>query len=541
MNSEKFATATIILTFHFCISDSFRIFAALNLRNMKSKPFWNEAPLFRLAVCLMVGIVVGDSVAVGWLLLPIFVALVAVALLLWKYEHWQSVAIALCFVVLGWLLMERQKALLVVVWPEGEVCYDAVVVSEPVEKPKTMAVDIMLTGSGRRLKAYLYKDDRSRALRIGDGLQIESRIEANSDWRRGSFDYRRYLEIHGFTGRTFVASWKWQKAKVSLKQLPRFERMRLTFLKYRSQLLSRLHSAEEEKSPLSTLNSQLPDAYAVVAAMALGDKSALTQELKDVYSITGASHILALSGLHLGIIYGLLMFLSGRRKLFTIHFSLFTIICIWGFVFLVGMSTSVMRSAVMLSVYALLSLGHRDRMSVNTLAFTAIVMLMISPMSLFDVGFQMSYMAVFSILLFTPLMESVFTAEYLMSHRVVRWLWGMVTVSLSAQVGTAPLIAYYFGRFSCYFLLTNFVVIPAAMLILYLSLVTLLVPSLAYILFYIVAVLNSILTKMAMIPGASIDDLHPTKIQTTMIYVIIVAVYLLAVKLTSIRASAKYR
>ena len=497
---------------------------------MENKVFWKEAPLVRLAVCLMAGIIVGDTFVVGQWLLVVLVAMVVVALLLRKHEHGQSIAIAVCFVVLGWLLMERQKALLVVDWPEGEMCYEAVVVSEPVEKPKTMAVDVLLAKSGRKLKCYFYKDDRSRALHIGDGLKIQSRIEANSEWRRGTFDYRRYLEIHGFTGRTVVASWKWQKAKVSLKQLSRLERMRLTFLKYRNQLLSRLNPVAEEND----------DAYAVVAAMALGDKSALTQELKDVYSVTGASHILALSGLHLGIIYTLLsLFVFSRR--WQMLSQIIIMLSIWGFVFLVGLSTSVMRSAVMLSVYALLSLGHRDRMSVNTLAFTAIVMLMVSPMSLFDVGFQMSYMAVFSILLFVPLMEGIFPAEYLMSHRVVRWLWGMVTVSLSAQIGTAPLITYYFGRFSCYFLPTNFIVIPAAMLILYLSLVVLLVPSLAFILFEIVAMLNSLLTKMASIPGASIDNLHPTKIQTTMIYVIIVAVYLLAVKLTCIRASARYR
>lgn len=497
---------------------------------MENKVFWKEAPLVRLAVCLMAGIIVGDTFVVGQWLLVVLVAMVVVALLLRKHEHGQSIAIAVCFVVLGWLLMERQKALLVVDWPEGEMCYEAVVTSEPVEKPKTMAVDVLLAKSGRKLKCYFYKDDRSRALHIGDGLKIQSRIEANSEWRRGSFDYRRYLEIHGFTGRTFVTSWKWQKAKVSLKQLSRLERMRLTFLKYRSQLLARLNPAVEEKD----------DAYAVVAAMALGDKSALTQELKDVYSVTGASHILALSGLHMGIIYTLLsLFVFSRR--WQMLSQIIIMLSIWGFVFLVGMSTSVMRSAVMLSVYALLSLGHRDRMSVNTLAFTAIVMLMVSPMSLFDVGFQMSYMAVFSILLFVPLMEGIFSAEYLMSHRVVRWLWGMVTVSLSAQIGTAPLITYYFGRFSCYFLPTNFIVIPAAMLILYLSLVVLLVPSLAFVLFDIVAMLNGLLTKMASIPGASIDNLHPTKIQTTMIYVIIVAVYLLAVKLTCIRASAKCR
>ena len=497
---------------------------------MENKVFWKEAPLVRLAVCLMAGIIIGDTFVVGRWLLVVLVTMVVVAVLLRKYEHGQSGAIAVCFVVLGWLLMERQKASLVVDWPEGEVRYEAVAISEPIEKPKTMAVDVLLAKSGCKLKCYFYKDDRSRALHIGDGLKIQSRIEANSEWRRGSFDYRRYLEIHGFTGRTFVASWKWQKAKVSLKQLSRLERMRLTFLKYRNQLLSRLNPVAEEND----------DAYAVVAAMALGDKSALTQELKDVYSVTGASHILALSGLHLGIIYTLLsLFVFSRR--WQMLSQIIIMLSIWGFVFLVGLSTSVMRSAVMLSVYALLSLGHRDRMSVNTLAFTAIVMLMVSPMSLFDVGFQMSYMAVFSILLFVPLMEGIFPAEYLMSHRVVRWLWGMVTVSLSAQIGTAPLITYYFGRFSCYFLPTNFIVIPAAMLILYLSLVVLLVPSLAFVLFDIVAMLNGLLTKMASIPGASIDNLHPTKIQTTMIYVIIVAVYLLAVKLTCIRASAKCR
>ena len=496
---------------------------------MKNKPFWNEAPLLRLAVCLMVGIVIGDFVIVGWLLLLIFVAIVLVALLLWKHENLQSIAIAASFVMMGWLLMQRQKASLMVSWPEGEVNYEAVVVSEPVEKPKTMAVDVLLAESGRKLKCYLYKDDRSRNLSIGDGLYIQSRIEPNSNWHQGSFDYRRYLEIHGFTGRTFVSSWKWQKTRVSLARLSRLERMRLAFLKYRSRLLEKMSRQSTDS-----------DAYAVVAAMALGDKSALTQDLKDVYSVTGASHVLALSGLHLGIIYTLLSLFVFRRR-WQVLSQVFIFLSIWAFVFLVGMSTSVVRSAMMLSVYALLSLGHRDKMSVNTLAFTAIVMLMISPMSLFDIGFQMSYMAVFSILLFMPLLASVFTEEYLMSHRVVRWLWGMVAVSLSAQIGTAPLIAYYFGRFSCFFLLTNFIVVPAAMLILYLSLVVFLIPSLANLLYNVVAVLNHLLSYLAAIPGASIDNLNPTKTQTTMIYLIIVAVYLLAIRLISIRASARYR
>ena len=135
--------------------------------------------------------------------------------------------------------------------------YEAVVLSEPTEKPKTMAVDILLTGSQRKLKCYLYKDERSRSLRVGDGLRIQSCIRPNDEWRQGTFDYRRYLETHGFTGTTFVASWKWQKVQVSLSGLSRLERTRLYFLQLRSRLLSRWGGDD--------------DASAVVAAMTLGD------------------------------------------------------------------------------------------------------------------------------------------------------------------------------------------------------------------------------------------------------------------------------
>ena len=260
--------------------------------------------------------------------------------------------------------------------------------------------------------------------------------------------------------------------------------------------------------------------------MVLGDKSALSRDIKNTYSITGASHVLALSGLHLGIIYVLLsMLVVGRRWRFITQILI--ILSIWAFVFLVGMPTSVVRAAVMLTVYALLALGHRNKMSVNTLAFTAIVMLLFQPSALFTVSFQMSFMAVLSILLFVPLFERAFSAEYLMTHRCVKWLWGMVTVSFAAQIGVAPLIAYYFGRFSSWFLLTNFIVIPAAMVILYLSLLVLLIPQLAFLLVQVVNGLNSVLTRMAQLPGASIDGLHPTLTQTVLVYVVIMAVYVL--------------
>lgn len=295
----------------------------------------------------------------------------------------------------------------------------------------------------------------------------------------------------------------------------RIERTQQYFLHQRTLLLERLETA-----------GLSDDRYAVVAAMALGDRSALTKELKETYSKTGASHVLALSGLHLGIIYALLsMLVVGRRWQMITQVA--TVLSIWAFVFLTGMSASVVRSAIMLTVYALLALGHRQKMSVNTLAFTAIVMLLVTPKALFDVGFQMSFMAVFSILLFVPLFYRPFSAEYLMTHRAVSWLWGMVAVSVAAQIGVAPLIAYYFGRFSCYFLLTNFIVIPAATLILYLALGTLLIPSLGVVLASMVGLLNTTLLYIATIPGATIEGLHPSVGLTVAIYGVLLAAYYL--------------
>ena len=396
---------------------------------MKSKVL-ERTPLVRAVICLMAGIVIGDSLQIAIPLLPVFAGVVLVALLLWKYEHLQTIAIGICFVVLGSLLIQRQQ-------PEG------------------------------------------------------------------------------------VAN-----TKISQQQMSRIDRSKIFFLRQRAKLLERLKEDGMEG-----------DAYAVVAAMALGDKSALTKELRNVYSVTGASHVLALSGLHLGIIYTLISFLIVGRCWQTVS-QLFCILSIWAFVFLVGMSVSVVRSAIMLTVYALLSLGHRDKMSVNTLAFAALVMLLVSPRSLFDIGFQMSFVAVLSILLWLPVFMGVFSERFLMEHRWVKWCWGMVAVSVAAQTGVAPLIAYYFGRFSSYFLLTNFIVIPAATLILYLSLVVLLIPRLAYLLIYIVTKLNAVLAYITTIPGASIDGLHPTLLQVSMVYVIILAVYLL---LTYIPASGGYR
>ena len=387
---------------------------------MRSR-FLDNAPLLRLVVFMIVGIVIANYVPLPIPMLPVLAGMVAIALLLWKHKNLQSFAILICFLVLGMFLMQHELSL------SGEP-----------------------------------------------------------------------------------------------QKITRIERSKAFFMEQREKLLERYSD-----------NGIDGDTYAVLSAMTLGDKSALTCDLKDIYSVSGASHVLALSGLHLGIIYMLLsLFLPSRR--WPALSQLIIILAIWAFVFLVGMSVSVVRSAVMLTIYGLLSIGYRDKMSINVLSFTAIAMLMWNPLWLFDVGFQMSFMAVFAILLFMPLFDDVFSAEYLMEHRWVKRLGGVVAVSFSAQLGVAPLIAFYFGRFSTYFLLTNFIVVPAAMIILWLSIVVLVFPSLAYLLLYIVQFVNAALLRITIIPGASIDGLHPSVTQVILIYVLIFCIYLFIEKIKPI-------
>jgi ComEC/Rec2-related protein len=266
--------------------------------------------------------------------------------------------------------------------------------------------------------------------------------------------------------------------------------------------------------------------YAIIAAMTLGDKSALTRETRQLFNVTGAGHALAISGLHLGIIYMLISLLVvGRRFRFVTQ--ILTLLALWIFAFLVGMTPSVVRSATMLTVYGLLSLGYRQKMSVNVLAFTAIVLLIAQPNALFDIGFQMSFLAVLAILLFFPLLYNIIPLHWLMEHRWVSWLWGMTALSLSAQIGVAPLIAFYFHRFSVYFLFSNFVVIPCAYLILAGALL-LLVTHLSFIVIILAGVTKFMMCALATIaslPCASIEELYPSVGQILLMYVVIGCLY----------------
>ena len=288
---------------------------------------------------------------------------------------------------------------------------------------------------------------------------------------------------------------------------------------------------------LRSLNIQEQD-FAIVSAMTLGDKTSLTKETKDIYSISGASHILAVSGLHIGIIFQLfILLLGGRRR--SIPTIMLSITAIWAYVIFIGMPASAIRSATMISICCFAMLSHRKALSVNNLAFAYVIMLIYNPLYLFDISFQMSFMAVYSILLFYQPLEGLCST----SHFYTRWPWSMLCISIAAQIGTMPLIIYYFGRISCYALFTGFIAIPAATVILWLSAAILLLTLLTHIplmsllsepllhfaasgLISITQATNTALKLTTMLPGASIDGIKINIPQLCLIYFCIIVGYI---------------
>ena len=206
-------------------------------------------------------------------------------------------------------------------------------------------------------------DKQSSRLTIGNGIVFEAVVKPLS--AQGS--YRTFQETRGYVGETIVWRNRWHREDISLDNISTIDRCRIFFMSVRHEILKQI-----------SVNIKEQDDYAILVAMTLGDKTAVSREQKEAYAIAGTSHLLALSGLHLGIIYMLLawLFRKHRRQLFS---QLLTVVSTWAFVLLVGMPSSVVRAATMISIYAFVSLLGRSKTPINTLALTAIIMLGCNP------------------------------------------------------------------------------------------------------------------------------------------------------------------
>ena len=438
-------------------------------------------------------------------------------LLFWHSPKFRTLfgggAMLVCF-SLGCLLMEHYWQGVQVDWLAERQAYQATVSSYPVEKRKSVQVDACV--DGKQVRLYLATDSAALSLSLGDPLLFYGNIEPPVN--RGNpeeFDFERYCLLHGISGSAWIAMQHWKRLDVPKK---------LTW-KQKALVIQQKVVQTYDGWNLGTAER------AVLSALTIGDKRELDPTLRQEFSTAGIAHVLALSGMHIGIIWMLLDFLlfplkksSGGRWIKW----LLTVSLLWSFAFVTGLQPSVIRAVVMCMLMDFARMVHRPLLSLNTLGMAALVMLVANPANLFDVGFQLSFVAVASIfLLYTPF--------YQLLPRMPRWLkpiWSVVCVSVAAQLGTAPLAMYYFSQFSVYFLLTNLIASLLVPLIIYGCALTwffFFLPcvqgTLSEGLQWLIYGLNLTANTVSHLPGAQSIDYQPYEAEVWLFYVFLLLVY----------------
>ena len=266
-------------------------------------------------------------------------------------------------------------------------------------------------------------------------------------------------------------------------------------------------------------NGLTGDELAVASALTLGYQDLLDDELRQVYSSSGAMHILSVSGLHVGILYVLLSFLLSfmdKKVITRASKALILLAFLWFFALLTGLPPCVQRSALMFSFLVVSDFFNRKSNIYNTLAASAFVLLGINPYNLLDIGFQLSYLAVISIVFFYPYVYRLIYVK----NWVLNQAWSLIAVSIAAQFGTFSICLFYFSQFPNYFLLANLIAIPLSTIALYLSVLLIIVSPFTLVAGYVgkvfsfsISLLNHGLEYLEKLPYSVSEGLHISALQ----------------------------
>jgi len=507
---------------------------------MADEKFTRQVPFFRLLVPYISGIVMGLSFGIPFSQLHLSLLLVVLFLLYMaslffssKWQHrWVTGVVVMAFLFLaGIVCTSNHKGSSVI--KEGKNQEVIIRLLEPVEERASnyrtlgevewQRIDNVWIPIGERVMLYFSsKDTLMATLRYGSIVAARSSFSAIPEALNPyQFDYRDYLAKKGIYRTAFIQSGEWLVTGIDVNPLISFA------YRLRGILLNLYESVGIGGGNL-----------AVLSALTMGYKSLLDDETKRVFSTSGAMHILAVSGLHVGIFYATIsafLFFLGRIRRGRVVKSFIIIGLLWFFAIFTGFSPSVIRATLMFTLVVAGTAFSRKTNIYNTLSASAFVILAINPMLITEVGFLLSYFAVMSIVFFYP---HIYGLLYVKN----RWLdkiWALVAVSAAAQIGTFAISIYYFHQFPNYFIFTNLYAIPLASIVLYLSVGLILVAPLPFVaagvgwlLDKTLLVLNMLVKFTDSLPHSVTTGLSITPSQTV---VVILAVVLLAVFLESKR------
>lgn len=317
----------------------------------------------------------------------------------------------------------------------------------------------------------LYVKNSESEYEYGQTFKVTTRTQAiQKPTNPHSFDYKQYMGRKYIYDQSFIEADQLQEVPIFTgNSLIRFSRK---VQKYCLRVLNQYLSGQEQIS--------------VAAALLLGEKSQLPDSIKEDYTATGATHVLAVSGLHTGIVAGSLLLLLQFIRRNTVWIRLgkcvVALCALWLFVMVTGMAPSVLRAATMFTFVLIGQLLIKRPTNIyNIIALSAFILMLIDPIIIYQVGFQLSYSALLGIVAFQ---QKIFRSIYV-SNKFVSPAWNLMTVSIAAQLGTLPFTLYYFHMFPFYFWLSGIIVVPMAGVILKLGMITIVtnlsIPSLTFI------------------------------------------------------------
>ncbi len=499
---------------------------------------WREVPFARLLLPFVTGILLAIYLpwqpplkffAVGLLLLTgalIYLNLAKTAFQMrWAY----GLAVSIFLAWLGWQLANQYNELSYANHFKPAIAEQNLVVGTITQMQPTSTgkarlqlrlealgePDGTLQAASGNLLAYL-DSTALDALNYGDRVSLVANITPIEPPKNPkAFDFARFMHFKNVHYQAFVREANWQ-----LQEKANGFNLFLIADRLRDRCVAILEKHFPNDNEL-----------AVASALILGYRDEITEEVRNAYANTGAMHVLAVSGLHVGFIYLGLGFLLGLvksdRKSWKIAKTILEILGIWSFALLTGASPSVLRAATMFSFIIIGRAIQRDANIYNTLAASAFFLLCFNPYYLMDVGFQLSYLAVLGIVYFQPKIYKLWYIE----NKIGDYIWKLTAVSLAAQISTLPISLYYFHQFPVYFWLSGLVVVPVAVVILcggFLLFVTDFIPGWSWLLgkglYNLVDMVNKAIFLIQQIPGSLVTGIWISFAVMVLIYAAILGI-----------------
>ncbi len=428
---------------------------------------YSHIPLVRILLPLLAGII-AFSYLEYFLNLPIIVAVLCVFLMsgilinkyilaVFQLRFYYGINVMLFLAFAGYVLAQSRYALQKPAhfsqyqWEEAMLRIRLI---EPVaEKTNSFQViakamhvisDDSLKKVDGKIIVWLEKDEQAQNLKYGDIILLENYYQLVKEPQNpNAFNYKQFLSRQNIFHQTYRRKGEWHFTGESKGNM----------------LVKTAHQMRQKALETLEANNITGKDFAVASALLLGYRDYLDEDLQREFAGAGAMHILCVSGLHVGIVFlalnlvfGFLTQWPGGKYLKTV----LIILLIWFYAAITGFSPSVMRASTMFSFLAIGQTFSRSTNIYNTLAASALILVVLDPFIISRIGFQLSYIAVISIVTLQPL----FYRQLYFKNKILDGAWGIITVSLAAQLGTGPLALYYFNQFPNYFVLTNLVVIP---------------------------------------------------------------------------------